>query len=908
MSGLNTGRAGRSPVRVPAGVAWHATPADEVLTRLESRPGGLTTVEAERRLGEHGPNALTRQRGPSAWQVLLRQCTSPLIYALLASAAVAFALGDVPDGTVVLAVVVLNALIGFAQEYRAGKAIQALAQLVSEPARVRRDGRWTQADAEALVPGDVVSLDAGARVVADLRILQARGLRADEAALTGESVPVDKAADPVDAAAELAERRSLLHGGTLVTAGTAEAVVVATGDRTELGRISGLLGTVEPTQTPLTRNIGRLGSTLTKVIGAVAVVLLGVALLRGYPLADAALAAITLAVAAIPEGLPAIVTIALAIGVQRMARRHAVVRELPAVETLGSTSVVCTDKTGTLTRNEMVLRRAWTAQGDEAEFEGIGYAAAGRVVIRAGDGGDGALRRLLRAGALANEAQLDGGDARSVLGDPTDGALLVAAERAGIDLTDLFDRHPPGAVLPFDSVRQYMASAPVSADGATGPTYLKGAPEVLLGHVDPYVAAAAHTVLDRYATAALRVLAVAERPGRAVDAPLDHDLRLLGLVGLIDPPREEVVEAVDTCHRAGVAVKMITGDHAATAAAIGRELGIVGQAPPMTGTEIAASSDEELRARVLVTDVFARVAPEHKLRLVRALQAGGAVTAMTGDGVNDAPALRQADIGVAMGLAGTAAAKEAADIVLGDDNFATIRAAIEEGRRVYDNLVKALAFALPTNVGEALIVLVAVLAFPVVDGRPILPIEPVQILWINLVATVSLALPLAFEAHEPGLMRRHPRDPNERLLSGFVIARTIYVGALMAAVAVVLFLFVAPSGATGGSPELAQAQTLAVTSVAFFQVFYLLVCRTLTAPLRSIGWTSNPYVFGGIGVLLVLQVGFVHLPVMQALFRTADLTATDWLLAAAAGAVVIPVVSAEKAWRRRSSARRRADR
>ena len=907
MAGLNGPSAGRA-VRVPAGLAWHATPGDEVLTRLESRPGGLTTVEAERRLAEHGPNALTRQRGPSAWQVLLRQCTSPLIYALLASAAVAFALGDVPDGTVVLAVVVLNALIGFVQEYRAGKAIQALAQLVSEPARVRRDGRWTQAGAEALVPGDVVSLEAGARVVADLRILQARGLRADEAALTGESVPVDKAADPVDAAAELAERRSLLHGGTLVTAGTAEAVVVATGDRTELGRISGLLGAVEPTQTPLTRNITRLGSTLTKVIGAVAVGLLGVALLRGYPLADAALAAITLAVAAIPEGLPAIVTIALAVGVQRMARRHAVVRELPAVETLGSTSVVCTDKTGTLTRNEMVLRRAWTSRGDEAEFEGVGYAAAGRMVVRTGDGGDGTLRRLLTAGALANEAQLDGdGDARSVLGDPTDGALLVAAERAGVDLAELFDRHPPHAVLPFDSVRQYMASAPVS-DGATGLTYLKGAPEVLLGHVDPDVAAAAHAVLDRYAADGLRVLAVAERPGRAVDAPLDHDVRLLGLVGLIDPPREEVVEAVDTCHRAGVAVKMITGDHAATAAAIGRELGIVGQAPPMTGTEIAASSDEELRARVQVTDVFARVAPEHKLRLVRALQAGGAVTAMTGDGVNDAPALRQADIGVAMGRAGTAAAKEAADIVLGDDNFATIRAAIEEGRRVYDNLVKALAFALPTNVGEALIVLVAVLAFPVVDGRPILPIEPVQILWINLVATVSLALPLAFEAHEPGLMRRPPRDPDKRLLSGFVVARTIYVGALMAAVAVVLFLFVTPSGATAGSPELARAQTLAVTSVAFFQIFYLLVCRTLTAPLRSIGWTSNPYVFGGIGVLLVLQVGFVHLPVMQALFRTADLTATDWLLAAAAGAVVIPVVSAERAWRRRSSARRRADR
>jgi magnesium-transporting ATPase (P-type) len=482
--------------------------------------------------------------------------------------------------------------------------------------------------------------------------------------------------------------------------------------------------------------------------------------------------------------------------------------------------------------------------------------------------------------------------------------LLVAAERAGVDLAELFARRPPRAVLPFDSTRRYMASSPAStADGDPAVTYLKGAPEVLLAHVEPRVAAAAHAVVDRFADGGMRVLAVAERRdgpvGVPVDTPLDGELHLLGLVGLLDPPREEVVEAVDACHRAGIAVKMITGDHAATASAIGRELGIVGQAPPMTGAEIAACSDDGLRERVRVTDVFARVAPEHKLRLVRALQAGGAVIAMTGDGVNDAPALRQADIGVAMGRSGTAAAKEAADIVLGDDNFATIRAAVEEGRRVYDNLVKALAFALPTNVGEALIVLVAVLAFPVVGGQPVLPVEPVQILWINLVATVSLALPLAFEAREAGLMDRPPRDPHERLLSPFVVARTIYVGALMAAIAIVLFLLAAPDGAVVGSPALPRAQTLAVTSVAFFQIFYLLVCRTLTAPVRSIGWTSNPYVFGGIGLLLVLQAGFVHLHVMQSLFRTADLTATDWLLAAIAGAVVVPVVAAEKAWRRR---------
>ncbi|TWF79548.1 P-type E1-E2 ATPase [Pseudonocardia hierapolitana] len=871
---------------------WHASSGEDVLARLSSDRRGLSAHEAARRMGEHGPNRLTRRQGPSAWAVLARQFASPLIYALLISAAVAFAFGDLADGAVVLGVVVLNALIGFVQEYRAGRAIQALAQLVAEPATVLRDERWTQVDAADLVPGDVVSIEAGGRVVADLRILQANGLRVDESTLTGESVPVDKSADPVGPAAELAERRSMLHGGTLVTTGSAVAAVVETGDRTELGRISGLLGGIEQTQTPLTLGIARLGSTITKIIGVVAVVLLGVALLRGFPAADAAMAAITLAVAAIPEGLPAIVTIALAVGVQRMAGRRAVVRELPAVETLGSTSVVCTDKTGTLTRNEMTVRRAWTPHGGEAEFDGVGYEATGRIV--AGGGLAGPLRNLLIGAALANEARLDGsGDRRTVLGDPTDGALLVAAERGGVELDELFRNHPPRAVLPFDSGRKYMASAPAwSADGVT---YFKGAPEVLLAHVDPVEADVARTVLDAYTADGMRVLALCLRYGPEGDAVVldGRRLELLGLVALIDPLRPEVVDAVEACHRASVSVKMITGDHAATAAAIGRELGI-GHGSPMTGAEIAELSADELRHRVRTTDVFARVAPEHKLALVRALQAGGAVTAMTGDGVNDAPALRQADIGVAMGRAGTAAAKEAADIVLGDDNFATIRAAIEEGRRVYDNLVKALAFVLPTNVGEALIILVAVLAFPVVGGSPVLPIEPVQILWINLVATVSLALPIAFEAQEPDSMRKPPRDRNEPVLSRFVVVRTVYVGALMAAVAIALFLVAGPGA------EVAQAQTLAVTSVAFFQIFYLLMCRTLTAPVRSVGWTSNRYVFAGIAALLVLQASVVHLPFLQAVFHTEDLTVPQWALAAASGAVVVPVVAVEKWWRRRA--------
>jgi potassium/sodium efflux P-type ATPase len=681
--------------------------------------------------------------------------------------------------------------------------------------------------------------------------------------------------------------------------------VVLTGAHTQLGRISGLLSSVEQTQTPLTREIAALGSSISKAIGAVAVLLLGVALLRGYPVADAVLAAITLAVAAIPEGLPAIVTIALAIGVRRMARRRAIVRELPAVETLGSTSVVCTDKTGTLTRNEMVVRRVWTPDG-EVELEGIGYAAAGRV-LRDGvpvDHLDDAVRQLLVAGVLANESALDGtGDARRVLGDPTDGALLVAAERAGLALAQIRAR-PGQRLLPFDSERQYMA---VAYDGEAGAlTYLKGAPEVLLEQLSPAEAAPAHEALDRYTEDGMRVLAVAFRRGDELTAGLGSaPLSLLGLVAMIDPPRVEVMESIDACHTAGVDVKMITGDHAATAAAIGRELSIVGESPALTGPEIAALSDDELHDRVGSTAVFARVAPEHKLRLVRALQARGAVAAMTGDGVNDAPALRQADIGVAMGVAGTAAAKEAADIVLGDDNFATIRAAIEEGRRVYDNLVKALAFALPTNVGEALVILVAVLAFPIAGGQPVLPIEPVQILWINLVATVSLALPLALEAMEPGLMRRPPRDSGEPLLSRFVLARTVYVGALMCAVSVALFLVAisaADESLTGSSPPdehvLAEAQTLAVTALALFQVFYLLTCRTLTEPVRLVGWWSNPWLFVGIAVLLVLHAGFVYLPFMHDLFHTASLSAAQWGLAALAGAVVLPVVTLEKRLRR----------
>ena len=808
----------------------------------------------------------------------------------------------------VLAVVLLNALIGFVQEFRAGRAISALAMMVAEPATVLRSGEWSHIASEYLVPGDIVEVSPGDRVAADLRLLEGHGLRVDESALTGESAPVDKTTRTLPTSTELAGRSSVLHAGTMISAGSGQGLVVETGDRTELGRISGLLSTADHRATPLTRSMARLGTNVTRAIGVVAVVLLVVAFARGYPMADAALAAISLAVGAIPEGLPAIVTIALAIGVRRMAARRAIVRELPAVETLGATSVVCTDKTGTLTRNEMVVRKAWTPEG-EVEFEGVGYAAEGRVL----SGGQpvvvlsAAVERLLVAAVLANESRISGtGPQRQVQGDPTDGALLVAADRAGVSREELGARRRL-SLLPFDAERRYMASVfEHPGESSELMTWIKGAPEVLLERCSEADRRTAEEVLRRFADEGMRVLAFARCAGDSPDADAWSDrLELLGVVGMIDPPREGAAESIEACRMAGVDVKMITGDHPRTASAIGRELGIVGALPALTGPQIAQLSDEELREHVDGTAVFARVAPEHKLRLVRALQIDDVTVAMTGDGVNDAPALRQADVGIAMGIAGTAAAKEAADIVLGDDNFATIRAAIEEGRRVYDNLVKALAFALPTNVGEGLVILVAVLTFPVIGGQPVLPIEPVQILWVNLVATVSLALPLAFEAMEPGLMRRPPRKPGEQLLSRFVVVRTVYVGVLMSGVAVAMFLVsLSHQGEPlSGSqlPEaavLAEAQTLAVTAMMFFQVFYLFACRTLTGTIRSIGWLSNPYVFVGIGFVLLLQLGYVYLPVMQRVFHTSNLSAGQWALAAAAGAVVVPAVSAEKYLRR----------
>ncbi len=803
---------------------------------------------------------------------------------------------------------------------RASQAIEALSRMVPQNATAVRDGDPTTVPAPDLVPGDVLLLQPGDRVCADTRLFEVNGLQVEESMLTGESVPATKQEAPVDSDVVLGDRRSMAFGGTLVVTGTAKGVVTATGARSELGRISRLLSETSQLETPLTRRLARLARTITQVILVVAALIFVAGMLREYPLLDSALAAITLAVAAIPEGLPAVITIASAIGVRRMAQRHAIIRHLPAVETLGSTTVICTDKTGTLTRNEMTVEALWTPAGT-LEVSGTGYEpkgevrADGRVVEPAPEG----VARLLSAAALCNDASLELDEGRwRIVGDPTEGALVVISRKAKLDEASLRQAFPRLDEIPFDSERQFMATLHAGADGRAL-VALKGAPEVVaklcpaFADGQPMALESVHDAAHTLAARGMRVLAVASASIDGTASTLEDgawrtELRFLGLVGMADPPREEAVAAVRRCQGAGIVVKMETGDHPATARAVGEVFGLLdGQgdgAQVVTGRQIEAASDEELVALARHVHVFARVAPEHKLRLVKALQADGQVVAMTGDGVNDAPALKRAEIGVAMGVSGTAVAKEAADMVLADDNFASISAAVEEGRRVYDNLTKSLAFILPTSLGQAMIILVAVLFFPVTEGHLLMPIQPVQILWVNLVVAVALALPLAFEAREPGLMERPPRPPDEALLSPMLLWRTLLVGAFMTAGVVGLFFYEYDADIQAGiapALALAESQTVAVTTIILFQAIYLLNCRSLTENVWRIGLFSNRYVYFGIAVTLGLQLAFIYAPPLNRLFHSHALDASDWIAPVAVALAGLPLIALEKRfwrWRR----------
>jgi potassium/sodium efflux P-type ATPase len=764
----------------------------------------------------------------------------------------------------------------------------------------------TTVPAEAVVRGDVVLIEAGDRVPADLRLLRARNLQVDEAPLTGESVPVEKGVAPVAATAALGDRTGMVYSGTLVTAGQATGVVVATGAATELGRISGLLREVRELRTPLLAQMDHFARQVTvAVLTVAAATLVFAVLVRGWSAVDAFMAVVGLAVAAIPEGLPAVMTITLAVGVRRMAARQAIIRRLPAVETLGAVSVICTDKTGTLTRNEMTVRAVVTAAGTVA-VGGVGYAPTGAIErdgAPADPDADPALRGLLRAAALCNDAELRSGPAGgwTVAGDPMEGALVVLAAKAGIDASALRRAAPRLDAIPFDAQHRFMATLNHEPEGRAT-IFVKGAPERVIGMARMVRAAGGGTSseapLDRALwearTAALaaqgqRVLAFAERAARPEQqdlafADVEDGLVLLGLVGLIDPPREETIAAVADAQTAGIRVVMITGDHAVTAREIGRQVGLAADPVVRTGEEIEGLEEETLATVAQTTDVFARTTPEHKLRLVTALQSRGLTVAMTGDGVNDAPALKRADVGVAMGRKGTEAAKQASEMVLADDNFASIVAAVREGRTVHDNLRKVVGWTLPTNGGQAIVLLVAILL-----GWT-LPLTPVQILWVNMVTAVALGLTLAWEPPEPGSMRRPPRRRDESLLTAELVWRILFVSALFS-----VFVFGVFAWALDRGRAIEEARTLAVNTLVVLQIFYLFSVRYVHGTSLTLqGLMGTPAVLTGLGITVLAQLAFTFAPPLQALFGTRPLTPFDALVAIGCGVALLLVLELEK--------------
>jgi calcium-translocating P-type ATPase len=853
----------------------HATPAANCLAGLATTPDGLTAAEAARRLAEQGPNRLPEMRARGPLVRFLRHFHNVLIYVLIGAAVVTGALQHWVDTGVILAVVLANAIIGFIQEGKAEAAMDAIRGMLAPKAAVLRDGRRVSVEGADLVPGDIVLLEAGDKVPADLRVIEARGLAAQEAILTGESVPVEKGKGPVAADAALGDRRSMLWSGTLVTQGTARGLVVATGQATEIGRIGGLLAGVEQLTTPLVAQIDHFARWLSFLI----LMMAGLLLVWGYyvghmPFADLFMVVVGVAVAAIPEGLPAVMTITLAIGVQAMARRNAIVRRLPAIEAIGSVSVICTDKTGTLTRNEMVVAAAETADSAFA-IDGEGYAPEG-AIIPAGD-----LSRLARAAALCNDAALHcKDDVWTVEGDPMEGALLAFAGKVGGDQAALrLD------AIPFDSRHRFMA---VLTEGPQGRvTHVKGAPERVLQMCDGIDLHNWHDRAEALARRGLRVLALAERPeaGEQIDAAtLDHGLTFLGLVGLIDPPRPEAIAAVAECRAAGIRVKMITGDHAGTAAAIAEQIGLANSHRVLTGADLDKLDDAQLALEVADVDIFARTSPEHKLRLVTALQAHGLSVAMTGDGVNDAPALKRADAGIAMGLKGSEAAKEAADLVLADDNFASIAAAVREGRTVYDNFKKVISWTLPTNAGESMVVVLALLL-----GMA-LPVTAVQILWINLITGITLGLALAFEPMEPGTMARPPRARNAPILSGGLVWHVVLVATLFLAAVFGIFTYAIDKGY-----QLALAQTMAMNTLVVLEIFHLFFIRNIHS--TSLTWAAargTKVVWTVVIAVTAAQFAVTYLPPLQAVLGTRSVPLMDGLLIVAIGAAFFALIEIEK--------------
>ena len=880
---------------------WHSIATNEVCAALATTETGLSHAEAEVRLKKYGANKLTSSVKRSLFKRFLSQFHNVLIYLLLAASGITYAIGERVDSFVILGVVIINAIIGFIQEGKAEKALDSIRNLLTQQALVRRDGKESVILAEQLVPGDIVSLESGDKVPADLRLLHSKSLRVDESMLTGESVPVEKQCQLVPANVLLGDRYNMAYSGTLVTYGTGLGVVVATGDVSEIGRINKLLSSVSPLVTPLLRQIADFSRWLTFIILAVA----AVTFLYGWSiqhssLTDLFLAVVSLAVAAIPEGLPAIMTITLAIGVQQMARKNAVIRRLPAVETLGSVTVICTDKTGTLTCNEMTVKSVFAGNALFA-VEGAGYDPKiggfkldGTTIEDIKNYPD--FQRLVKVVALCNNASVTISSGVWVhQGDPTEAALITLALKAGIAIDHLKHQLPRTDTIPFESAHGFMVT--LHHNQETGLVLIKGSPETIVSRSSnrlvgglkiPLDLEECHLQINKLAASGQRVIGVALKalPVSQKEVSfkdVESDFTLLGLVGMVDPPRPEALRAVQQCQNAGICVKMITGDHAITALSIAEQMAI-GNGSVLQGAELDAMSDNKLQEVVRGVDVFARVSPENKLRLVKALQSHHHIVAMTGDGVNDAPALKCADVGIAMGKKGTEVAKEASEMVLADDNFASIATAVEAGRGVYDNLKKAIIYILPTSIAEALMIVAATLS-----GN-ILPITPVQILWINMITETTLSLTLAFEKPESNVMSRKPRKSDEPLLSGFLVWRIVFVSMIMVGGTYGLFLW-----EQGQSTSIQEARTVAVNTLVMFEIFYVFNSRYLLASVLNLhGLFGNWLIWLAIVVLMIAQCGMTYWLPMQAMFGTVSLNFNTWKYIIGVAASLFVLVEIEK--------------
>ncbi len=892
---------------------WHHLPVEEVVELLESdTQQGLDKFEVGHRKEQFGPNTLVRRDGQSPLLLFLSQFNQPLIYILLVAVGVTAILQEWVDSGVILGVVLVNATIGFLQESKAEGAIAALRQTINGEATVVRSGNKEVVPSSELVPGDVIHLISGDKVPADLRLISTTELRIDESALTGESLPVGKHCETLIHGTPLMDRANMAYSSTLVSRGTGIGIACATGDSTEIGRISELISTTDTLSTPLTKKIAHFSGILLYVILGMAILTFFVGFLRGESAFNMFMASVALAVGAIPEGLPAAVTITLAIGVGRMARRNALIRKLPAVETLGSTNVICADKTGTLTKNQMTVVRVFS--GSEVfDVAGAGYSPIGN--FSRGGANDTksvppGLEECLRAGLLCNDATLRPvGDDWILEGDPTEGALLSSGMKIGLSPKLEAAKLPRLDSIPFESANQYMATLHKKEGSAERIVYLKGSAERILPRCTSTLSLSAelqdidemqiYRELESMASEGMRVLAFARHevsPGsESIMLPnVESDLVFLGLQGIIDPPRPEAIAAVKACKGSGIRVKMITGDHPSTAAAIATQVDLftaisrTTDPTVVTGSQLDEFSDADLSERIVDIEVFARIAPEQKLRLVEALQSHGNVVAMTGDGVNDAPALRRANIGLAMG-SGTEVAKEAADMVLADDNFSSIEAAVEEGRGVFDNLTKFITWTLPTNLGEGLMIMVAVLV------GAALPILPVQILWINMTTAVLLGLMLAFEPKEPGIMQRMPRAQETPILSSTLIVRIAIVGTLLLIGSFALFGLELRMGSS-----IEVARTVAANVFVTGELFYLFNCRSLTRSMFSLGLFSNRWLLGGVALMTALQLFFTYSPLMNKMFHTAPIDLMSWLYIVGVGIVIYGTVGIEKMLRRRS--------